>query len=87
MEENKEIIINVSRLDENQTGVSILKEVYNYEVISAIILLIDRVFRNSKEEILTSEDVDNKFEELKKEYKQRFSIGDDNIGEENNQED
>jgi len=87
MEENKEIIINVSRLDENQTGVSILKEVYNYEVISAIILLIDRVFRNSKEEFLTSEDVDNKFEELKKEYKQRFSIGDDNIGEENNQED
>jgi hypothetical protein len=70
--EESEMIMCINRKSNEMTELVIKSGVYTYEMINAILLILNKLFETSKTDVSLDENLDAKINAIKAEYKLRF---------------
>lgn len=70
--EESEMIMCINRKSNEMTELVIKSGVYTYEMINAILLILNKLFETSQTDVSLDENLDAKFNAIKAEYKLRF---------------
>ena len=74
---DSENIISIKRKENDAIQLNIKQDVYVYEMINSVMLILNKVFETAKINVSEEDILNSKFDFLKQEYKNRFL----NIGE------